>query len=61
MEEKRKPGRPPVLGGKGRKIYINDEWWEFGKAVGNGNSSEGIRIALEFFKKHGQKLTESKA
>lgn len=42
-----KPGRPEVLqGGKRRNVYLDDASW--GKAVllGNGNASDGIRIAL---------------
>jgi len=40
-------GRPPKLeGGKRRNIYIDEASWDKAKQIGNGNPSEGIRVAL---------------
>jgi hypothetical protein len=41
-------GRPVELeGGKRRNVYLDDESWELAKKLGNGNASDGIRIALK--------------
>lgn len=41
-------GRPNEMdGGRRRNIYIDDASWEIAEMIGNGNASEGIRIALE--------------
>ena len=43
------PGRPPLIGGKRLKncvITMPQEMSEFAEALGNGNRSEGVRLAL---------------
>ena len=35
--------------GKRRNIYIDAESWDKAQKIGNGNASDGIRIALEKF------------
>lgn len=43
-------GRPAALAeGKRRNIYIDAESWGKAQKIGNGNASDGIRIALEKF------------
>lgn len=45
-----KPGRPQEMAeGKRRNIYIDAESWDKAQKIGNGNASDGIRIALEKF------------
>lgn len=46
-EEKRKPGRPSKIGGKDRKVYLDDKTVEKCRHIGSGSLSEGIRIAAE--------------
>lgn len=42
-----KPGRPEeMLGGKRRNVYLDDASWAKAVEIGNGNASDGIRIAL---------------
>ena len=52
QEEKRKPGRPSKVGGRDVKAYLDDESINLAKEFGNGSLSEGIRIALKYYKKH---------
>jgi len=41
-------GRPAELdGGKRRNVYLDDESWGLAKRLGNGNASDGIRMALK--------------
>ncbi len=47
QEEKRKPGRPSKIGGKDRKVYLDDKTVEKCRQIGRGSLSEGIRIAAE--------------
>lgn len=47
-EVKRNPGRPP-LGDesmKRRNVVLSDEDWETAVALGGGNASAGLRLAL---------------
>lgn len=40
-------GRPQEMsGGKRRNVYLDDASWGKAVALGNGNASDGIRIAL---------------
>lgn len=40
-------GRPAEMkDGKRRNVYIDDRSWERAAEIGNGNASEGIRLAL---------------
>ena len=40
-------GRPQEMqGGRRRNVYIDDASWEKAVELGNGNASDGIRIAL---------------
>ncbi|NMG56516.1 hypothetical protein [Aromatoleum aromaticum] len=40
-------GRPAEMqGGKRRNVYLDDESWRKAQALGGGNASDGIRIAL---------------
>lgn len=42
-----KPGRPEEMqGGKRRNVYIDDASWAKAVELGNGNASDGIRVAL---------------
>lgn len=42
-----RPGRPEEMqGGKRRNVYLDDASWAKAVELGNGNASEGIRIAL---------------
>ncbi len=42
-----KPGRPEEMqGGKRRNVYLDDASWAKAVEIGNGNASDGIRIAL---------------
>jgi hypothetical protein len=42
-----KPGRPEEMqGGKRRNVYLDDASWAKAVELGNGNASDGIRIAL---------------
>ena len=42
-----KPGRPEEMqGGKRRNVYLDDASWAKAVELGNGNASEGIRMAL---------------
>lgn len=42
-----KKGRPEEMqGGKRRNVYIDDASWQKALELGNGNASDGIRIAL---------------
>jgi len=45
--ELKKLGRPNVIDGKRRNVFIDDESWSNAQKLGNGNASEGIRKALE--------------
>lgn len=50
--EKRPRGRPEQMKeGKRRNVYIDNESWEAAQKLGNGNASEGIRIALDYASK----------
>lgn len=51
-EEKRKPGRPPKISGKAKRVFLDDETIKSGAEIGRGNLSEGIRIAVKYYKKH---------
>lgn len=51
-EEKRKPGRPSKIDGKAKRVFLDDETIQDGAEIGGGNLSEGIRIAVKFYKKH---------
>lgn len=45
------PGRPPEMaGGKRSNIYLDAASREAAERIGNGNISEGIRIALANYK-----------
>ena len=42
-----KPGRPEEMqGGKRRNVYLDDASWAKAADIGNGNASDGIRMAL---------------
>ena len=42
-----KPGRPEEMqGGKRRNVYLDDASWSKAVDLGNGNASDGIRVAL---------------
>ena len=42
-----KPGRPEEMqGGKRRNVYLDDASWAKAVELGNGNASDGIRMAL---------------
>jgi hypothetical protein len=42
-----KPGRPEEMqGGKRRNVYLDDASWAKAVEIGNGNASDGIRMAL---------------
>lgn len=42
-----KPGRPEEMqGGKRRNVYLDDASWYRAVEFGNGNASDGIRMAL---------------
>jgi hypothetical protein len=42
-----KPGRPEEMqGGKRRNVYLDDASWDTAVKLGNGNASDGIRMAL---------------
>lgn len=42
-----KPGRPEEMqGGKRRNVYLDDASWSKAVEFGNGNASDGIRMAL---------------
>ena len=42
-----KPGRPEEMqGGKRRNVYLDDASWAKAVEIGNGNASDGIRLAL---------------
>lgn len=42
-----KPGRPEEMqGGKRRNVYLDDVSWAKAVELGNGNASDGIRMAL---------------
>ena len=42
-----KPGRPEEMqGGKRRNVYLDDASWSRAVELGNGNASDGIRMAL---------------
>jgi hypothetical protein len=42
-----KQGRPEEMqGGKRRNVYLDDASWDKAVSLGNGNASDGIRIAL---------------
>lgn len=46
------PGRPPEMtGGKRTNIYLDDDSRAIAEKLGNGNFSEGIRIALKIASK----------
>lgn len=47
-DNKRKPGRPPKIGGRDVKVYLDDNSIRVAKEIGNGNLSEGVRLALCF-------------
>lgn len=43
----KKKGRPEEMqGGKRRNVYIDDASWAKAVELGNGNASDGIRVAL---------------
>jgi hypothetical protein len=43
-----KAGRPEEMqGGKRRNVYLDDATWANAILIGNGNASDGIRIAVE--------------
>ena len=43
-----KPGRPEEMqGGKRRNVYLDDASWAKAVELGNGNASNGIRMALD--------------
>ena len=44
-------GRPPLRNAKRHNIIAKDEDWNLLVTLGNGNASEGIREALEFYRK----------
>jgi hypothetical protein len=40
-------GRPPsLIDGAYHKIYIDAESWALAQSLGDGNASEGLRVAL---------------
>ena len=42
-----RPGRPEEMqGGKRRNVYLDDASWAAAVALGKGNASDGIRMAL---------------
>lgn len=42
-----RPGRPEEMrGGKRRNVYLDDTSWAKAVELGNGNASDGIRVAL---------------
>ena len=42
-----RPGRPEEMqGGKRRNVYLDDASWAKAVELGNGNASDGIRMAL---------------
>lgn len=51
--EPKKPGRPSVIDGKRRNVFIDDLSWQRAQKLGDGNASEGIRRALEHTKSEG--------
>lgn len=45
--QKRRVGRPALLGGKRVQVYLDDESLAIAAQLGNGNVSEGLRLALK--------------
>ncbi|MFA9949168.1 hypothetical protein [Dentiradicibacter hellwigii] len=43
---KRRVGRPTIIGGRRVNVYLDDESLDVALALGDGNISAGIRVAL---------------
>lgn len=43
---KRPVGRPSIIGGRRVNVYLDDESLDVALALGDGNISAGIRVAL---------------
>ena len=48
-----RPGRPAsVVSGKRRNIFLDDATWDAVRAIGVGNASNGVMLAVQAFQAH---------
>ena len=46
---KRPVGRPTIIGGRRVNVYLDDESLDVALALGDGNISAGVRLALKTY------------
>lgn len=46
---KRRVGRPSIIGGRRVNVYLDDESLDVALALGDGNISAGVRLALKTY------------